>query len=399
MLVSALGAQPHEPSLLRMRMARTAMTEKKHMRGKSSTAVITDPQVAAKAAGLRYVTDTSPGMGRQRAGKGFTYLDVYGRPMRDPQALQRIRSLGIPPAWTKVWICPIPQGHLQATGYDAKGRKQYRYHPRWREVRDETKYGRMLAFGEALPLIRKQVEHDLALPGLPRAKVLATALRLLETTLIRVGNEEYVRANRSFGLTTLRDRHVDIAGATLRFHFRGKSGKEHTLQINDRRLARIVKRCQEIPGQELFQYHDDEGQRRTIDSADVNEYLRQITGQDFTSKDFRTWNGTVLAIRALQACGEGESAAHAKKAVVEAIKTVAGQLGNTPAICRKCYVHPAVIEAYLEGSLLQMLQRLGEVDSPDAVQGLSPEEGRVLEFLRQALAQEAHGVRTPASAL
>jgi DNA topoisomerase-1 len=338
-------------------------------------------------------------MGRQRAGKGFTYLDVDGRPMRDPQALQRIRSLGIPPAWTKVWICPIPQGHLQATGYDAKGRKQYRYHPRWREVRDETKYGRMLAFGEVLPLIRKQVEHDLALPGLPRAKVLATALRLLETTLIRVGNEEYVRANRSFGLTTLRDRHVDIAGATLRFHFRGKSGKEHTLQINDRRLARIVKRCQEIPGQELFQYHDDEGQRRTIDSADVNEYLRQITGQDFTSKDFRTWNGTVLAIRALQACGEGESAAHAKKAVVEAIKTVAGQLGNTPAICRKCYVHPAVIEAYLEGSLLQMLQRLGEVDSPDVVQGLSPEEGRVLAFLRQALAQEAHGVRTPASAL
>jgi DNA topoisomerase-1 len=225
----------------------------------------------------------------------------------------------------------------------------------------------MLAFGEALPLIRKQVEHDLALPGLPRAKVLATVLRLLETTLIRVGNEEYARTNRSFGLTTLRDRHADIAGAALRSHFRGKSGREHAVEINDRRLARIVKRCQEIPGQELFQYRDDEGQRRTVDSADVNEYLRQITGQDFTSKGFRTWNGTVLAIQALQACGTGESAAQAKKAVVEAIKTVAAQLGNTPTICRKCYVHPAVIEAYLEGSLLQMLQRLGEAGTPEAV--------------------------------
>jgi DNA topoisomerase-1 len=375
------------------------MTEKKRMRGKPSTALITAPQVSAKAAGLRYITDASPGIQRQRAGKGFTYRDRDGGPIRDPQERQRIKSLGIPPAWTKVWICPMPQGHLQATGYDAKGRKQYRYHPRWREVRDETKYGRMLAFGEALPLIRKQVEHDLALPGLPRAKVLATVLRLLDTTLIRVGNEEYARANRSFGLTTLRDRHVDITGATLRFHFRGKSGKEHTVELNDRRLARIVKHCQELPGQELFQYRDAEGQRRTIDSADVNDYLRQITGQDFTSKDFRTWNGTVLAIQALQACGEGESAAQAKKAVVEAIKTVAAQLGNTPAICRKCYVHPAVIEAYLEGSLLEMLQRLGEVDTPDAVQGLSSEEGRVLAFLRQALAQEAPGVRTPAASL
>jgi DNA topoisomerase-1 len=375
------------------------MTEKKHMQGKLSTALITAPQASAKAAGLRYVTDVSPGIRRKGAGKGFTYLDADGRPIRDPQELQRLKSLGIPPAWTKIWICPLPQGHLQATGYDARGRKQYRYHPRWREVRDETKYGRMLAFGEALPLIRKQVEHDLALPGLPRAKVLATILQLLETTLIRVGNEEYARANRSFGLTTLRDRHVDIAGATLRFHFRGKSGREHAVAINDRRLARIVKRCQELPGQELFQYRDDEGQRRTIDSADVNEYLHQITGQDFTSKDFRTWNGTVLAIQALQACGAGESAAAAKKAVVEAIKAVAAQLGNTPAICRKCYVHPAVIEAYLEGSLLQMLQRLGEADTPDAVQGLSAGEGRVLAFLRQALAHKTHGVRTSASSL
>jgi DNA topoisomerase-1 len=239
--------------------------------------------------------------------------------------------------------------------------------------------------GEALPRIRQQVEHDMARHGLPRAKVLATVLQLLETTLIRVGNEEYVRANYSFGLTTLRDRHVDIAGATLRFHFRGKSSKEHTVEINDRRLALIVKRCQEIPGQELFRYLDDEGHRRTIDSADVNEYLRQATGQDFTSKDFRTWNGTVLAVRALQTCGVGKSAAQAKKAVVEAIKTVAAQLGNTPAICRKCYVHPAVIEAYLEGILLEMLQRLGKADPAALIQGLSAEEGKVLAFLRQAL--------------
>jgi DNA topoisomerase I len=373
------------------------MTAKKRTRGKPSAVLITDPRVSAKAAGLRYGTDASPGIRRKRAGKGFTYVDVEGRRLRDPQELQRIKSLGIPPAWTKVWICPMPHGHLQATGYDAKGRKQYRYHPRWRDMRDETKYGRMLAFGEALPLIRKHVEHDLALPSLTRAKVLATVLQLLETTLIRVGNEEYVRTNRSFGLTTLRDRHVDIAGATLRFHFRGKSGKEHTVAINDRRVALIVKRCQEIPGQELCQYRDDEGQGRAIDSADVNDYLRQVTGQDFTSKDFRTWNGTVLAVRALQTCGAEESAAQAKEAVVEAMKTVAAQLGNTPAICRKCDVHPAVIEAYLEGSLLAMLQQLGEPDPAGAAQGLSAEEGRVLAFLRQALTPEGHRISAPAS--
>jgi DNA topoisomerase-1 len=250
----------------------------------------------------------------------------------------------------------------------------------------------MLAFGEALPLIRERVERDLALPGLPRAKVLATVLRLLETTLIRVGNEEYARANHSFGLTTMRDRHVEIAGPTLRFHFRGKSGQEHAVEINDRRLARIVKGCQEIPGQELFQYRDDEGQRRAIDSADVNEYLRQITGQDFTSKDFRTWAGTVLAVQALQACASGESATHAKKAVVQAIKIVAAQLGNTPAVCRKCYVHPAIIEAYLGGSLLQALQALAAQSTAPALNGLSPEEGRVLTFLQQAFAREASGV-------
>jgi DNA topoisomerase-1 len=370
------------------------MMAKKRLRGQESTAPSTTPQASAKAIGLHYVTDVGPGIRRKGAAGGFSYVGMDGRPIRDPEVLQRIKSLGIPPAWTEVWICPTPNGHLQATGRDAKGRKQYRYHPLWREVRDETKYSRMLAFGEALPLIRKHAEQDLALAGLPRAKVLAAVLQLLETTRIRVGNEEYARVNRSFGLTTLRDRHVEIAGAKLRFQFRGKSGKERTVEIDDRRLARVVKRCQELPGQELFQYYDEEGQRRTIDSTDVNEYLRQVTGQDFTSKDFRTWNGTVLAIQALQACGVGKSAAQAKKAVVEAIKTVAAQLGNTPAICRKCYVHPKVIEAYLEGSLLQMLQRLGEANTPDAIQGLSPEEGRVLAFLRQALAQETDGVRS-----
>jgi DNA topoisomerase I len=375
------------------------MTAKKTTRRQRRAALTTDPLESAKAAGLRYVTDTTPGIRRKRTGRGFTYFGVDGRPIRDLRELHRIKSLGIPPAWTDVWICPLLYGHLQATGRDAKGRKQYRYHPRWREVRDETKYGRMLVFGEALPLIRKQVEHDLALPGLPRAKVLATILRLLETTLIRVGNEEYARANHSFGLTTLRDQHVDIAGTTLRFHFRGKSGQAHRVEINARRLARIVKGCQEIPGQELFQYRDDEGQRRTIDSADVNEYLRQITGQDFTSKDCRTWAGTVLAVQALQGCGSGESVTHAKKAVVQAIKTVAAQLGNTPAICRKCYVHPAVIEAYLGGSLLYMLRALAEQNTTPALNGLSPEERRVLTFLRQARAWEADGVRLQTGAM
>jgi DNA topoisomerase-1 len=334
-------------------------------------------------AGLRYVTDADPGIKRKRAGKGFCYTGIDGRPIRDPKELRRIRALAIPPAWTEVWICSIPHGHLQASGRDAKGRKQHRYHPRWREVRDETKYGRLLAFGEALPLIRKQVERDLALPGLPRPKVLATVIRLLETTFIRVGNQEYTRLNHSFGLTTMRDRHVDIAGATLRFQFRGKGGKEHTVEVTDRRLARIVKRCQDIPGQELFQYLDAEGQRHSIDSADVNDYLRQITGQEFTSKDFRTWAGTVLAVLALQECGASESPRQAKGQVVQAVTHVAARLGNTPAICRKCYVHPAVIEAYVAGSLLQTLNTLAQQDTADSGDGLLPAERIVLAFLRQ----------------
>ena len=268
----------------------------------------TDPQRSAQAAGLRYVSDAQPGIQRQRAGRGFRYIGVDGRPIRDAQSLRRFKALVIPPAWTEVWICPRPDGHIQATGRDTRGRKQYRYHPRWRIVRDTTKYDRMIAFGEALPRLRECVERDMARPGLPFEKVLATVVRLLETTLIRIGNSEYARENQSFGLTTMRDRHVKISGPTLQFQFRGKGGKYHTVSLDDRRLANNVKRCQDIPGYALFQYLDETGQRQTIDSADVNAYLRDLTGQDFTAKDMRTWAGTVSAACALWQLEAFESA-------------------------------------------------------------------------------------------
>jgi DNA topoisomerase I len=341
------------------------------------------PEASAQVAGLHYVSDTQPGIRRQRAGRGFCYRGMDGRPIRDPAVLRRIQGLAIPPAWTDVWICPRPDGHLQATGRDARGRKQYRYHPRWHAVRDTTKYDRMIAFGEALPQLRGHLEQDMALPGLPRAKVLATVVRLLETTLIRVGNLEYARANRSFGLTTLRDRHVKIAGATLQFHFRGKSGIHHTVRLHDRRLAAIVKRCQELPGHELFQYIDAAGERQTIDSADVNDYLRQRTGQDFTAKDVRTWAGTVLAACALRECGPCTSQTEAKKNIVRAIDTVARRLGNTRAVCRACYVHPTVLDAYLDCSLCALL--LPPDTSPSRVEAprLHPEEAMILALLKQ----------------
>jgi DNA topoisomerase-1 len=347
-----------------------------------------DPIESAQAAGLRYVSDASPGIQRKRAGKGFSYIDLNGQPIRDRDKLQRLKGLGIPPAYTDVWICPTPNGHLQATGRDAKGRKQYRYHPRWREVRDETKYTRMLAFGKALPLIRERTQRDLGLSGLPREKVLATVVRLLETTLIRVGNEEYAKENRSFGLTTMRDRHVDISGATIQFQFRGKSGKQHTVDLQDRRLAKVVKRCQDVPGYELFQYLDEKGQRQTIDSDDVNEYLREIAGQDFTAKDFRTWAGTVFATLALQEFEAFDSKTQAKKNVVRAIETVAERLGNTPSICRKCYIHPEVINAYLDGSLIHTLKQRTEQEIVESLHELRPEEAAVMAFLQQRLARE-----------
>ncbi len=342
-------------------------------------AVFVDPAESAKAAGLRYVTDDEPGLRRRKRGKGFTYLDPQGRTVKDARQLERIRKLAIPPAWTDVWICARPNGHLQATGRDARGRKQYRYHADWRQVRDETKFGRLAAFGEALPKIRERTERDLSLQGLPREKVLAAVVRLLETTLIRIGNKEYARQNNSFGLTTLRDQHVDVSGATLRFEFRGKSGKEHSVEVQDRRLARIVKQCRDLPGQRLFQYLDDEGVRQSVSSEDVNAYLRETAGEEFTAKDFRTWGGTVLALSALLEADPGETEKEAGKAVVEAVKRVAGELGNRPAICRKYYVHPVVIEAFLQGSLAEALAATAK-EREDS-NGLGRLEAQVLYLL------------------
>lgn len=305
---------------------------------------------AARAEGLRYVTDCEPGIRRIKSGSGFKYVDPEGRPVRDRELLARIRSLAIPPAYKDVWICLSAQGHLQATGRDARGRKQYRYHPRWRLHRDTAKFERMLEFGRTLPKVRRRVAQHLRLSGLPRDKVLAAIVRLLECTLVRVGNEEYARSNGSFGLTTLRDRHVDIKGGTLRFEFRGKSGIVHRVAISDPALARIVGRCQDIPGQELFQWIDDDGQRRRVDSSDVNEYLREACGSDFTAKDFRTWFATIEALKIL-AVRPHASSREAQLHMKEAIAAVARKLGNTPAICRKCYIHPAVLEGYLAGAL------------------------------------------------
>lgn len=314
-------------------------------------AIVTNPVESAKEAGLHYVTDQKPGISRKRSGKGFRYVSPDGKTIRDAETLRCIRSLVIPPAWKDVWMTTDPRGHLQATGRDARGRKQSRYHPRWRTVRDDAKYERMLLFGSALKQIRDRVEEHLALPGLPRDKVLATVVRLMERTLIRVGNEEYAKENKSYGLTTLRGKHVKVDGSTLKFKFRGKSGVLHEVGVQDRRLARIVRQCQDLPGHELFEYIDAEGHTHTIDSSDVNDYLREISGQDFTAKDFRTWAGTVLASIVLRDFEAFSSETEAKKNVVQAIKAVAHRLGNTPAVCRKCYVHPAILDSYLTGKL------------------------------------------------
>ncbi|MBP7146066.1 MAG: DNA topoisomerase IB [Acidobacteria bacterium] len=349
-----------------------------------------DPAVCARAAGLRYVTDARPGIRRLRAGRGFRYVAPDRRTVRDAADLARIRALAIPPAWTGVWICPDPNGHLQATGRDARGRKQYRYHPRWREVRDETKYGRLLDFGQALPAIRARVEADLARPGLPREKVLAAVIHLLQTTLIRVGNDEYARANRSFGLTTLTNDHADVRGSNLRFQFRGKSGKEVSLDVQDRRIARIVQRCQELPGHELFCYVDGEGAVRDIGSGDVNDYLREVSGQEFTAKDFRTWAGSVMAGAALVALGPAGTRAARNKRVAQAIRAVSERLINTPAVCRKHYVHPAVIEAYLDGSLAERF-RPQRRDAP--LRRLARAEKSLLGLLRRDTARRVAASR------
>lgn len=359
-------------------------------------AVTTDPIASAEAVGLHYVTDDMPGIQRKRFGKkGFAYIGVDGEKITDPEEIRRIQSLAIPPAYKDVWICPLPNGHLQATGRDAKGRKQYRYHPNWRSVRDQTKFTRMLLFSQALPQIRQRLEHDLALPGLPKEKVLAAILQLMQLTRIRVGNEEYAKSNESYGLTTLRDEHVRIRGEKIQFAFKGKSGVEHAIEISDRRLARIVKRCQDIPGQELFQYRDGEGNYQTIGSADVNQYLREISGQDFTAKDFRTWAGTVLAASELCALGMCDTKTAIKKNLVQAIKTVASHLGNRPATCRKYYVHPAVLEAYEQSTLHEIMQQHADaiVADPHALQ---PEELAVVALLEQQLALELQSQASPA---
>ncbi len=305
----------------------------------------------AEAAGLTYVDDSEPGFTRRRSGKGWAYRDTDGKPIRDPAVVERINKLAIPPAYTDVWISPDPDGHIQATGRDEKGRKQYRYHPRWAEVRAETKYARMAAFGRALPVIRGRVETDMARRGLPKEKVVAAVVTLLERTLIRVGNDEYAKTNKSFGLTTLRDRHVKFDGAEIRFQFKGKSGVKHSTGLRDRRLARVVKACQDVPGQRLFQYVDEDGRHQGIESADVNAYLREVTGENFTAKDFRTWAGTTAAAKALAMQDAPETERQAKAALNLCVKATAGLLGNTPAVCRSSYIHPEVLKAFQEHRL------------------------------------------------
>ncbi len=347
-----------------------------------------DPEEAAEEAGLRYVNDESPGYSRKKNGKGFAYFDADGKPIRDEPRVLRINRLAIPPAYTDVWICPRTNGHIQATGRDARGRKQYRYHERWRAVRDENKYERMVAFGEALPKIRRRVKKDMELPGLVRDKVLATVVYLLERTFIRVGNPEYARENKSFGLTTMRNRHVDIEGSNVNFSFRGKSGVHHEIDVNDKRIAKIIKRLTDLPGQELFQYVDEAGERHDVTSDEVNEYLREASGQEFTAKDFRTWAGTVLAAMALTEVGAFANKTQAKSNVKNAITAVSKILGNTPAVCRKCYVHPVVLETYLSGEAIEGLKQRAEDTLADALDDLDAAEAAVLSFLQTRLSAE-----------
>ena len=351
--------------------------------------IVTDPVDAAEEAGLRYITDDHPGYTRKKRGNSFVYYDSEGKLIRDESRLLRIRRLAIPPAYSDVWICPSPNGHIQATGRDDRGRKQYRYHERWRAVRDENKYDRMLIFGNALPKIRRQVQADLNLPGLPQYKVLATVVQLLERTFIRIGNEEYVKQNKSFGLTTMRSHHVEIKGAEVRFRFRGKSGVRQEIDLADHRIAKIVRKLQELPGQELFQYLDEEGQLRDVTSQDVNAYLREITGEDFTAKDFRTWAGTVLMALALNAQESLKTKKQAKANVKDAITAVSKILGNTPAVCRKCYVHPAVLESYLDGNLINGLKAKTEKGIEENLDNLRSDEIAILRFLRRRLDKKA----------
>ena len=364
-------------------MSSTTALEKKKI---AELNPVTDPQEAAEEAGLRYVSDEEPGYTRKKAGEVFEYFDTSGKPITDEKRVLRINRLAIPPAYTDVWICPTANGHLQATGRDARGRKQYRYHEKWRAARDETKYDRIVIFGAALPKIRKRVEADLGRSGLPKEKVLATIVSIMERTFIRVGNEEYARDNQSYGLTTMRNRHVAVNGAKVRFKFRGKSGVEHAVEVADRRLGRIVKKVQDLPGQELFGYLDDNGATVDIKSQDVNDYLRETTGEDFTAKDFRTWAGTVLAAVALNALKPSATKKEAKSNVKHAITAVAKILGNTPTVCRKCYVHPVVLETYLSGEMIEGLRRKTEETLAKQLPDLRSVEAAVMSFLQARLA-------------
>jgi DNA topoisomerase-1 len=345
-----------------------------------------DPELSAENAGLNYVTDDVPGITRRKSGKGFSYRSPEGELVRDAETLERIRKLAIPPAYVDVWISPDPDGHIQATGRDVKGRKQYRYHPKWHEIRDETKYERLIEFAESLPKMRAQIEHDLARRGLSREKVLATVVQLLDTTLIRIGNERYRKDNKSFGLTTLRNRHVEAGSDRLKFAFKGKSGKQWKLTVNDRRIARIVRQCQEMPGQQLFQYLNEDGSRHPVGSHDVNDYIREVLGHGFSAKHFRTWAGTVTAAHALEEAGAFTSKTEATRKLNAAVDKVAARLVNTRAISRRCYIHPGVVESYLEGRLKEELKE-AETKATDE-EGLRPEEEVVLAFLKARLEEK-----------
>ena len=370
----------HKKSFTPFRMTRQ---EKKKI---ADLKIVTGAVHMAEEAGLRYVSHDQPGYTRKTKGDEFEYFDTEGKPIRDEQRLLRIKRLAIPPAYTDVWICPSANGHIQATGRDARGRKQYRYHERWRAARDENKYDRMVLFGQK---IRKRVEADAALPGLQQNKVLATVVQLLQRTFIRVGNEEYARDNKSFGLTTMKGRHVDVNGSKLRFRFQGKSGIQHDVDIQDRRIAKIVAKVQDLPGQNLFQYLDDDGEARDITSQDVNDYLREITGEDFTAKDIRTWAGTVLAAIALNAAGAFETKKQAKANIKNAIGAVAKILGNTPAICQKCYIDPVVLESYLDGDIIEGLKRKPDEALESEAVDLRASEVAILKFLQAKLAKKA----------
>jgi DNA topoisomerase-1 len=348
---------------------------------------------AAKKAELHYVDDSTAGIRREKYGKSFRYISPSGRLITNPKVLDRIRCLVIPPAWTDVWICTDPVGHLQVTGHDAKGRKQYRYHPRWREVRDQNKYEKLISFAQALPRIRMRVARDLRRKRLPREKVLAAVVKLLETTLIRVGNDEYAEANNSFGLTTMRDHHAKVAKGKIRMEFHGKSGVDHEIEIHDPQLVKIIRKCQELPGQELLQYVDDRGKVHDIGSSDVNAYLREISGGDFTAKDFRTWAGTALAAEALKEFEDFDTKTAAKRNLTRAIERVAERLGNTKAVCRKCYVHPAIFDAYMDRSLLETLKNRAESELRKGVCDLPAEEAAVLALLQQRMKQAIKQVR------